>query len=117
MLVAVFTFFAAGWLIDILYGSAYIDAVPALRILMFSILFYFPAHMLSRLLIIAGRQHVVLKISLIGTVTNIGLNLILIPIFSYVGASITMVITQLITITIFFIVTRKIIFSPEPAVE
>lgn len=117
MLVGVFTFFAAGWLIDILYGSAYVEAVTALRILMFSVLFYFPAHMLSRLLIIAGRQQVVLMISLTGTVTNIGLNLILIPTFSYVGASITMVITQLITVTIFFIGTRKIILSPKPAAE
>jgi len=111
--VAAFTFLAAPWLIDILYGSAYIEAVPALRILMLTVLFSFPSHFLSRLLIITERQRWVFGIVVAAAVTNIALNLVLIPAFSYIGASITMVITQLLAFVIYFITTRKILIQGE----
>ncbi|MFC1925768.1 flippase [Chloroflexota bacterium] len=99
---------AGNWLLDILYGSEYVEAVTGLRILILTALFSFPAHLLSRLLIIAGRQKWVFWITAIAALLNIVLNIILIPFFGYIGASIAMVITGIFDVTISFLIVRRV---------
>jgi O-antigen/teichoic acid export membrane protein len=61
----------------------------------------------ARLLEVSNKQLVLTKISAILVIVNILLNILLIPIFSYVGASIVTVITELLSFLLCIIVVSK----------
>ncbi len=105
-----------GWLLGFLYGGGYDAAVPALRILMLSIVFTFPASILSTLLIISGKQGWYFVASLLMVIVNVVLNLILIPAHSYMGASIAMLATGAFNLAVLYIIVKKSIQWDEKAV-
>lgn len=83
-------------IIDLVYGEEYVKAIPALRILVCSLIFIFVNYILSDILMSVDRQ----KISAIvlGTCVfvNISLNMFLIPYYGYLGAGYATVITELV---------------------
>ena len=83
----------------VLFGFGYQQSVIALQILVWTIVFTFVGAAFVRLLEASNRQVIVTKISLICVIVNILLNLILIPKFSYIGACIATVITEIILVS------------------
>jgi O-antigen/teichoic acid export membrane protein len=88
-------FFFSEKIINLIYGSDYSDSISALKILIFVIIFLFPNNLFAHTLAASNRHKVLSIINLAGVVVNILLNFILIPRFSYMGAGISTIITEL----------------------
>jgi len=97
--IAVVTTMLARRIILLIYGTEYFPSVIALQILVWSnvIIFVNFAH---RLFETTNRQNLVAKITMLGAMTNIFLNTLLIPSFSYIGAAIATCITEVIVLFI-----------------
>lgn len=97
----------ANKLILLVYGSSYFPSIIALQILIWTIIFMFLNGISSILLGSTNRQIVVTKITGFSVILNVTLNLILIPNFSYVGASVATVFTEFVTVPILIYVVYK----------
>ena len=92
LLATVITFLSENIILAI--GSEYYGSIPALQVLIWATSFMFVNQLLSSTYIASGNQNVMAKISAFAALFNIGLNLILIPSYSYIGASIATLITE-----------------------
>ena len=95
-------------LILFIYGSGYVESIIALQILVWAIVFTFVGASYIQLLQSTNRQLIVTKISIVCLVINIILNLILIPNYSYVGASIATFFTEVVFVSYIIFVTYKL---------
>ena len=95
-------------LILFIYGSGYVESIIALQILVWAIVFTFAGASYIQLLQSTNRQLIVTKISIVCLVINIILNLILIPNYSYVGASIATFFTEVVLVSYIIFVTYKL---------
>lgn len=89
-------FILSSQIIDFIYGPSFGPSILALQILIFSAgigLLYGPY---LAMLIVSNQQKKYLWINLIAAITNIVLNLILIPLYSFYGAAIATIITYLV---------------------
>jgi len=95
-------------IIQLIYGSSFSDSASALQILIWSVMFVFLNYVLSYLLLSTSNQKLNMISVFIGTITNIILNCMLIPMFSYVGAAVATVVASalLFTINFYFVSTR-----------
>lgn len=93
------------WLI---FGKEFMNSVLALQILVWSSIFIYLNGSFGRLLEASNRQMVVTKITGICMIENILLNFIIIPKFSYIGASVTTVITEFTALILVAIICSKI---------
>jgi O-antigen/teichoic acid export membrane protein len=98
-------------IILIIFGSGYSSSIIALQILIWTIVFTFAGAAFVRLLEATNKQLLLSKITGISVVVNVILNLILIPKFSYVGASIATLLTEIILILMIFRITNKLGFG------
>lgn len=94
-------------LIGLLYGSAYSGSVLPFKILSLSLILIFAAGFYGHCLIFFNKQKLFLKANLIGLTVNLFLNIVLIPKFGIVGASIVAVITQMCILLISYLEFRK----------
>jgi len=92
--IGVGTTLLADRIILLIFGTEYTHSIIALQILVWSSVFIFLSGAFTRLLESSNRQIITMKVTAINALANIILNLILIPWFSYVGASIATVITE-----------------------
>ncbi len=81
-----------------IFSSEYIPSIQALQVLIWAMVCVFAKLPFVRLLESIDKQSIVAKVTGIGMVENVILNLMIIPKFSYIGASITTLITE-ITVT------------------
>ena len=88
------------------YGSEYFPSVIALQILIWSNVIIF-ANFTPRLFEAINKQIIVTKITMLGAIVNVILNLLLIPQFSYVGAAIATCLTEFILLFPSFIIFSK----------
>lgn len=95
-------------IILLIFGTDYLNSVIVLQIIIWTTVFTFAGAAFVRLLESINKQLIITKISAICVIVNIALNLVLILKFSYVGASISTVITEIILVGSIFIVTYKI---------
>jgi len=95
-------------IILLIFGIGYTQSIIALQILIWTIVFTFASAASVRLLEATNKQLSLTKITSICVIVNILLNLILIPKFSYIGASIATVLTEIIIVSSVFIVTNKL---------
>jgi O-antigen/teichoic acid export membrane protein len=102
-----FTLFAAP-LIGMLYGAAYVDSADAARILVASDTFSAITTVSLISLISVGRHRRYPVIALVGLIANVVLNLILIPRFSYLGASVATLVTEAVVSTWLCLELRKV---------
>jgi O-antigen/teichoic acid export membrane protein len=109
--VAVGTTMLAQEIILFIYTPQYLPSVVALQILIWSIVFMFVNGLSSNLLGSMDKQISVTKITGIGAVANIGINLVIIPIFSFYGASIATVFTEFLIMLLFTRIISKTEFS------
>jgi O-antigen/teichoic acid export membrane protein len=84
-------------IILLIYGYDFVESIHALQVLIWLIPIFFLTYMFRWLLVSINKQNLLLKILLICMCLNIILNLILIPYFSFIGASLITLITELIS--------------------
>jgi len=94
-------------IILLIFGAGYEKAAMALRILVWSSACIFLSSSFSSLLRSSDRQTALTKITAFCAAENVILNLAVIPIYSYVGASVTTVITEFTVLALFAVVTFR----------
>ncbi len=100
-------------IIQLIYGAEYIDSAPTLSILIWTVCLLFVASPGNILLQASHKEVTVTKIYAIAAVFNIILNLILIPKFSFIGAAITTVASDILIVIIQKYVIHKIGHKPN----
>jgi len=103
----------ANKIILLIFGSEYRPSIIALQILIWTIVFTFAGAAFVKLFESINKQIIITKISGICVIINILLNLLLIPKFSYVGASVATVITEFILVGGIFIFAYKFGYGIE----
>ncbi|MBW3653223.1 MAG: polysaccharide biosynthesis C-terminal domain-containing protein, partial [Actinobacteria bacterium] len=97
---AVGTVLLAQPLVSLLVGSGYEEAVTPLRILSVAVLFSFVNPLFTNILVAADLQRRMLWATLVAIVVNVGLNLVLIPAYTYNGAAAATVASEAVAVTI-----------------
>lgn len=85
-------------IILIIFGAQYANSTLALQILVWSSIIIFISSPIARLLEASNKQSTIAKITGLCAVFNIILNLILIPEYSFIGASLVTVLTEIISL-------------------
>ena len=97
--ISVGIFFYARPLINLVYSNQYSLASTPMQILIWTVAFLFVNGAASTLLNAVDREHIVTKIYIVAAIFNMILNLVMIPLYSYDGAAIATVLSEvLITI-------------------
>jgi O-antigen/teichoic acid export membrane protein len=105
--VAVGTTVLAPEIVLLIYKSAFTPSIIILQILIWAIPITFLNYIFGTILPAMNRQNVLLKVTFLSMILNIALNLVVIPIYSYVGAAVVTVVTELfIFILCLFILSR-----------
>jgi O-antigen/teichoic acid export membrane protein len=105
--IAVGTTLLADRIIPLVYGDEFSDSIIALRILAWDILLFFLRFALGSLLIAMEKQNHMALACGACAITNVVLNLILIPHFSYIGAGIATIVTETILLGLYFYFVSK----------
>ena len=92
----------------LIFGAEYTNSVIALQILVWSSVFIFLSGAFGRLLEVSNHQMTITKITAICMLENVVLNIIVIPKYSYIGASIATVITEFTALILCIIMSSKI---------
>jgi len=101
------TFFLAPHIIAIVNGSAFSSSAIVLQILIFALASIFFGHLFTNILIASSQQKKLMIALIAAAIINIVANIILIPLYSYTGAAIVSVITELFVVaTTLFLVLR-----------
>ena len=87
----------AGLIVRILYGAAYITAVPVLQVLVWQVSFSFMGIVRNIWLLAEGKQKIIWKLNLAGALLNALINLLLIPQMGALGAAVASLVTQIFT--------------------
>lgn len=83
-------------IILLIYEQSFIPSIVTLQILIWTIPLIFVTMLLGTMFASINKQNLVVKILAVIMVFNIALNLILIPIYSYIGAAVVTVLTEAI---------------------
>jgi len=105
--IGVGTLLIADKVIMIIYGSQFAGSVIALQILIWSTFLIFARSPFERLLESSNKQLSVTKIFIFGAIFNSILNIIFIPQFSYVGAAVITVLTDILVLLLLIFVVRE----------
>ena len=105
--IAVGTTLLADRIITLVFGDGYAPSVVVLQLLIWSLVFIFANAPFFRLFESTNKQMVVTKITGLMVLVNVAINLVLIPRFSYVGASIAMLITEFLVVALTFFLAEK----------
>jgi O-antigen/teichoic acid export membrane protein len=105
--IAIFVTLTADKIILLIYGQGYLPSIIALQILIWTVVFMFITNISSNFLGSIDQQVVVSKVTAIGAVVNILLNLLLIPQFSFVGSSFATVITEIVILPFLVYIIHK----------
>jgi Membrane protein involved in the export of O-antigen and teichoic acid len=92
----------------LIFGSEFYNSVIILQILVWTMVFTFAGASFVQLFQATNRERYITKISLICVVLNLILNLILIPNFSYIGASFATLFTEIVLVLYIVRVSYKI---------
>ncbi|MDZ7860515.1 MAG: flippase [Candidatus Krumholzibacteriota bacterium] len=92
----------------LIFGEGYTQSIIALKILIWAPVFIFINAAFVRLFESINRQMIVTKITGVCMIENVVLNLLIIPRFSYIGASITTVITELTIVVLLVIFAYRV---------
>ncbi|MHA1381803.1 MAG: flippase [Candidatus Helarchaeota archaeon] len=109
--IVVFNF--RNYIINTLFGSAYKNAVIPLMILSFVIIWEYLVSALGSAYVAAGFEKITFLAVLIGAVTNICLNLLLIPRYSLIGAAVSTNISYIFILLCYLYFFKKSIWRSE----
>ncbi len=110
--------FLGDWIIDVVFGEAYHPAGSVLVLHIWSGVFVALGVAANGWLIAENLQRIALYRTLLGVVTNIGLNFLLIPFFGIVGSALATLISQAVTAyvsNLFSAKTRMLFFMQTRA--
>ncbi len=96
-------------LINVTFGYPFIGAVLTFQILLLSLLFVFPGAIIADLILAEDKQKVFIRSSFFGALTNIILDLALIPIYGIAGSAVATIVALLVVNVILFVEIRKTI--------
>ncbi|MCD6166063.1 flippase [bacterium] len=96
---AVLVFPLSNKIISFIYGEEYLNAANALRILVWSTALIFITTVMTHTTRASNRQQFTAKVVASGALCNVVLNFILIPRYSYIGAALATLATELFTFT------------------
>jgi O-antigen/teichoic acid export membrane protein len=106
--IAVGIFFVAEGLIMLLGGAEYLpDSGIALQIIIWFLPFSFVNSVTQYVLIAIDQQRFLTKAFLIGATFNIVANLLVIPVFSYKGAAVVTILSEIVLLVPFYYAVRK----------
>jgi len=100
--------FLADDIISFIFGAGFTNSIIALEILVWSSVFIFIGSPIARFLESSNRQLTITKIAIICVVVNVALNLILIPLFGLVAASVVTVATEAVSFLLLFYVSKVV---------
>jgi len=107
ILISLFVLIFADKIILIVYGEQFLQATNALRILSIFYIFITLNIIIKTFLNSINKQRIVRNVILFGAGLNILLNFYFIPRYSYIGASITTLISEIISFIIFYIYIKR----------
>lgn len=96
LLMGIMVTFLAERIILLIYGVEYYQSVKVLQILIWATSIMYVNILLGSTYISSGHQGIIAKVSAFAALFNVGLNLLLIPSFTYVGAALATVATEFI---------------------
>ncbi len=105
--VAVFFTFHARAIVTLIFGATYAPAAPALAILIWALPCSYMADTLFYLLTAQGRQMLGTWAVAATALFNIGLNFVLIPRFSFVGAAVVTAASELLCFSLLFAIFQR----------
>ena len=82
--------------VGLLFGKEYANSAIVLQLLLWATIFIFLNTLSSYLLIASGRQHYNVVSYGIGAVSTVFFSLILVPLYSYIGAGISLLVGQML---------------------
>jgi len=97
-------------IIDFVYDPSYFSSILAFQILLIMVALSYICNPFGQALIVSNQQKKLFWITLLGSIVNVGLNLILIPKYSLYGAAFTTVITLFLILFLLYKFTSK--FTP-----
>lgn len=101
LLVCLFIFIFSDWIVELVYGIEYISASISFKILSFANIFSLLGVARTILLVCQNKMSYLKNFTFLGSLTNLILNMILIPIYGISGAAIATFFTQLSVFTVF----------------
>lgn len=101
------------YIINLIYSSQYALASVPMQILIWTVIFMFLNGITTSLLNSIGNELLVTKIYVIAAIFNIVLNYIMIPIYSYNGAAITTVLSEILILILMMHSISKTDFNPD----
>ncbi|MDD5529973.1 MAG: flippase [bacterium] len=96
-------------IIPMIYGKDFAPAIKGLQVLCWTLPFSFINNLVGTILIAKGKGIIPAKAMGLGALFNIILNAILIPKFSFIGASVATIITEMFSFTIQFTALTKVL--------
>lgn len=100
-------------ILELIAGAEFLPATATLQVLFIGIGFIFLGNLMGHILIGAEFQNKSMYIAIIGAFLNVGLNIYLIPRYSYLGAAIATAITEgLVLISYIYLVRRYVKWFP-----
>lgn len=111
--IAVGCLFYSNDIIQFIYGNQYDQAGMVLQILIWTVCFLFINGAASTALNASHKEYSVTKIYLVAAVFNVCLNLFLIPRYSYIGASIATVLSDVLILILALFIMNKLNLLPK----
>ena len=105
--IVVGTVFLTTPIIAIVSGSGFVEAVPVLRFIIFSLFFIFFGNFFNMILIVGNLQKRIMKALFFVAVFNVLTNLVLIRAFSYQGAAYTSLMTEFLVVMVTATIARR----------
>ena len=99
-------------IIKLIYGNEFLPSIFALQILAWAVFFSYMSYTPMYSLYSINKQDAYTKIVFCCMVLNVILNLILIPMFSFIGASVVTVITEFFAFILLFIFVKAQLGNP-----
>lgn len=96
--IAIGTWALADQLVPFLFKAEYLPAVPALQIVIWVVPLMYCSEFLGYVVLIRGQERSAARAIMISTSINVGLNLLLVPLFGLIGAAIMTVVTEAILV-------------------
>ena len=100
-------------IITLFFGHEYSEAGPVLSILMWTLTFFFINGLCTNLLNASHKEKYVTLTFMIAAIFNTILNLFIIPQYSYIGASITTILSDILISILFFYSIYKLNLLPK----
>jgi O-antigen/teichoic acid export membrane protein len=97
-------------LVQSIFGSEFASAIPALNILLVGIPFYFATIFIQMVLLMMDREKVILWFALVGLLLNVGVNLLVIPSYGYLGAAAVTVGVEFLVFILFCSYLQKVVY-------